>query len=342
MISRNVVGIETGRTYATIELYEGDVVDVDSDTDVLVASAFAGGYEPTLGTVFGALRTKLGCNVEALSWEPDFDFRVPLSVWVSRELPDMPFNRLVCAEFVGSELSVSEVIQNVFAALSLLEAKGIPVRKIALPVLGAGLQGLLPEEVMAPMLEEARRFAQRSLYLEKISFVEINPSTATVLSEGMDRVLGRIRVSLPKSQILAALRKDVESKMYQADSLFDSDSRSLRDDWLALLSREDVRSVELGVQARRLVELLVRRLGDCTTDHLNHRIRKLEQSGSVAPWICGYMNVLRHLGNESAHEPSPTPRRPPVVESEDLALSLFCVARLLDLAIRHPVNDPLT
>ncbi|MGE4068630.1 MAG: DUF4145 domain-containing protein [Vicinamibacterales bacterium] len=75
--------------------------------------------------------------------------------------------------------------------------------------------------------------------------------------------------------------------------------------------------------------MLVTRLGGTKTGHLHQRIRNLEEQGHVAPWICGYMHVLRHLGNEAAHEQGLTPRVPPVVDQSDLGLCLLCVERLL-------------
>jgi hypothetical protein len=246
----------------------------------------------------------------------------------------------MCAELVGASKPPEVVIENVFAALTLLEAKGIDCRRVVLPVLGTGLQGLEPKGVIESLLTSARTFAKRSTSLESLRFVEINPVRANELSDAMDIVLGRVKVLLPKSEILAALRGDVQNKLHAAGSLFTPDAFALRNDWLALLVGQDVRSVELGIQARRLVELLVRRLGGTKNEHLHVKIRSLERDGIAAPWICGYMNVLRHLGNESAHEQSTPNRRPPAIEADDLALSLFCVARLLEFWIRDVAGGP--
>ena len=87
---------------------------------------------------------------------------------------------------------------------------------------------------------------------------------------------------------------------------------------------------------RKLVELILnsRRVPQ---QKLYQRIRTLEESKEVAPWICGYMHVLRHLGNDSAHatdsEHTSIPRE---VAPGDLVTGLFCVLRLVEFSLDHP------
>lgn len=335
MIERNVLGIETRFGYRTFRLIEGDITALNSTVDAVVTAAVVGGYAPIKGTVFGAMKTNLGIDVSRLSEDPALDLRDALGVWVSKELAGQPFARLVCCELVGSKLPLEEVLQNVFVALLMMEAKSIPVRSVAMPVMGTGTQRLQADQVIQLLLRLGREFAERSRTLDTLTFVEINPQRAADLAMAMDQQLGRVRVALPRDQVVAAVRSDISNKLIHANQLFLPDATQLRDEWQRLLESAEIRSVEVGVLSRRLVELFVRRYGAPVAESLPNRIRALEKAG-VAPWICGYLQVLRHFGNEAAHEGQAEARQPPAVEQPDLALCLFCVERVLGFAVSYP------
>jgi hypothetical protein len=334
MERKNIIGIDTNFGYRTIELYEGNLCKLDRSVDVLVVSTFAGNYDPTPGTVVGGMWDELGLDVSAYRRDADFDLTSALGVWISRSLTGYPFSRLLCAEFLGTPLAITDVIENVFVSLSILEAKGGVVAKVALPALGTGSQGLDPRQIIKPLLCAAEAFFRRSIGAHSILLVDNNPNRVAELDLALDEVLGRAKVFLPLSKLLDSLRQDVKSKLLQAADLFLPTHLDLRDDWLRLLSADRIRSFELGVLSRRLIELLVAEMGASGKDSLSKQIDAL-QAAHVAPWIRGYMHVLRHVGNESAHEGSQEARLPPSVEPVDLGLCLACVNRLLEFWIDH-------
>jgi hypothetical protein len=55
---------------------------------------------------------------------------------------------------------------------------------------------------------------------------------------------------------------------------------------------------------------------------------------AVAEWIISYLNLLRTIGNETAHEPMDRrkfeSRLPPKLDRGDLALCLFAIQIVLD------------
>jgi hypothetical protein len=327
----NVLGLETRSGYRTMELFEGDVTSLQQHADVLVVSSYVGDYAPVPGTVIGALEAQLKVSVAGLSRTPAYDFRDSLGVWISRRLDVAPFTRILCAELTGQPLATGEVLENVFVGLSILEAKGGQIGSVVLPLLGTGSQGLDEETVIRSLLHAGELFLGRSLGAQTLRFVEHDTGRAERLANAMDKVLGRVTVSLPKQELVESLRQDIRNRLYQATALFELPDSSLRNDWLGLLAASEVRSFELGVLSRRLLEVLVTKLMGASKEPLYSRIRALETSGKVAPWICGYMHVLRHLGNEAAHETAAaSDREPPRLETVDLALGLFCVERLLE------------
>ena len=339
MERKNIVGIDTQFGYRTLELYEGNLCTLGSPVDVAVLSAFAGNYDPIPGTVVGAMWETLRLDASSCRRDAEFDLTSALGVWISRPLHGFPFSRLLCAEFLGTALAIPDVIDNVFVGLSILEAKGGAVAKVALPVLGAGSQGLDPRQIIKPLLCAAEAFFRRSAGARSILLVDNNPNRVAELDRALDEVLGRAKVFLPLSELLESLRQDVKNKLLQAADLFGPAHLDLRDDWLRLLSADRIRSFELGVLSRRLLELLVAEMGAPGKDPLNKQIDAL-QAAHVAPWIRGYMHVLRHVGNESAHEGSQEARLPPSVEPADLGLCLACVNRLLEFWINHRRSLP--
>jgi hypothetical protein len=328
MHRRNTLDLETRTGSRTFELYEGDLTSLGRSVDVLVLSAFAGDYTPVAGTVVEAFARKLHLDIGRCATDAEFDLRPSLGVWISRRLTGFEFRRIVGAEFLGTTLPVAEVIENVFAALSLLEAKGNPVRTAALPVLGAGSQGLNAQEICRYLLKGATDFFRRSTSCKALLFVEINPQRADELARAMNEVLGRSNVVLPRQKLFDSLRDEITNQLLRSDSLF-TDATELREDWLRVLKAEEARSFELGILGRRLLERMVRDLGAAEKTTLKQQIEELGKK-HVAPWICAYMHVQRQIGTEAAHEGKDPFRRPPFVEQADLLLCLSCVARLLD------------
>lgn len=330
MSQLNIVGVDTRHGFKTLELHEGNIAGLDFRVDVLVLSAFAGSYLPSPGTVIQALLHKHRIDVEAESENAALDLRAALGVWVSRCFdPAVPIGRLMCVEFYGSGLEVEEILDNVFAGLTLLEAKGISVTTVALPLLGTGLQFLPPQEVAEELIPRARSHLSRSMTTKRIVFVEIDPQKAQLVSEGIDQALGRERVTLPQQQLVAALRQDIQHRIQHSGHLFRG-GEHVREEWLKLLSAPEIRSVEFGIAARKLVEYYVTTLG-VTKGPLAVRIREVETQGRIAPWLCAYMHVLRQLGNEAAHENvSGSNRVPALLAPADLTAGLFCVQRILE------------
>lgn len=328
----NVLGLETKNGYRTFELYNGDLSKLDRNVDVLIVSAFRKNYAPIKGTLIGSLYENCNLSVDKLSLEPDMNFRDSLGFWISKEINDLAFKRILCLEIIGSEIPISEIIRNAFIGLTIIEAKGLPIKNVAMPIIGAGNQRLNPETILRNLLPAAKDYLDRSQRTEALYFVEKNPEYASICSNVMNDILGRHHVVIPHSQLLSSITEDVHNKILQANDLFLPDHTNVRDDLLRLCHSKEIHLVELGVSSRKLVEIIVKKLGFLKSS-LYNSIRELHESGSVAPWICGYMNVLRHIGNEEAHSGDHNDRVPPYVDKTDLALTLMCVQRLLEFWI---------
>ena len=326
----NFLEIETRWGYKTFELYHGDITKLDFDVDVLAISAADGKYEPVPHTVIGALLNNCGVNVGELALRAEFNLKDVFDCWVARLPGDAKFRRVICAEFSGSGTEPREVVENLFVTLSVLEVKGVKVRTLALPVLGAGNFMLAPSKVIEPMLESSLKYMQMSQNLERIIFVEINKDRARQLDRAMNDALGRVKVVVPKGALSEQLRKEIAQKIESAAGLAGQKGQEVFSDLRRLIDSDKSRSFEIGIISRRLVEfvaddILARKKGF----DLCSKIDKLAER-RVADWIRSYMHVLRILGNESAHEKDRADRFPRNIDGADVALCLFCLQRVLD------------
>lgn len=327
MQRRNLVAFEGTNGDCAIELYHGDIAAITDTVDVLIVSAFAGSYVPTPGTVLGALRSQHGLDLRTLLRDAELDLRDALGLWISARLDRSPFGRLLCTEFVGSNHDPEAVIRNAFAALSLLEGRGETVRCVARPLLAAGLQAVPPEVTLKALLACTREYVRRSQSIRRVLLVELNETRVRLLDEEMDSLLGRAKVYLDRGKLFQAAQGDLLATLNEASAKFGATGLELEKEWRKLLAKKDVRSIELGVLARRLTEFVAAELG-APAGNLYSRIAWLEKNGA-APWLCGYMHVLRHLGNEAAHDNTAEERQPRLVTSEDLLVALLCVQRML-------------
>ena len=146
----------------------------------------------------------------------------------------------------------------------------------------------------------------------------------------MDAALGRIRVSVPQEELTKALRADVLHRFVASGQRSQQMGSGLHQDWIQLLNEEAASSWKFGVLARKLVEMQLNWYAIPKAD-LASRIRALESKGRVPPWICGYMHVLRHLGNDAAHASTgQAAGGSHAVTPSDLVAGLHCVQRILE------------
>jgi hypothetical protein len=336
----NLVEIETRLGFRTFELYCGDITRLEPKVDILAVSSFARGYSPVPSTVFGALQENCGISVKALAQKCEFDFRDSLGCWVAKiDCPEGPAERLLCVEMVGTDFPVAEIIQNLFIVMSVLEMKEIPSASLALPILGAGMQGLDPVEVINELLSASLNYLERSRSLTKVQFVEFNEERARQLDKAMNQFLGRVRVVLPKGELMVGVRKDIVVTLQRAQIVAGGQARDLFNNLSRLIASDQSRSFEIGIIARRLVEFVCDDiLRNQTNVELRQKIFRL-YALNIADWIISYMHVLRIFGNESAHERRNSDRKPPVVGEADLALCLFCIHRLVNFWLEYRESE---
>jgi len=230
---------------------------------------------------------------------------------------------------IGVRANPATAIADLFAGLSVVEAKGITLATIVMPMPGTGRAREDPRTIVKPLLDCALSFLERSQKGQKIIFVERDPSRAKVLDETMNAVLTRSRVTLASGEVVDSARQEVVRSIDEAIGIAgDNEKRTLLD-LRRIAATGETRAFEIGLMGRRLTELVTRDvLGNNGKYELWKAIDELAKC-HVADWVRSYLHTLRAFGNESAHERERDKRTPTELDARDLTVALFCMQRVV-------------
>ena len=326
----NSIDIDTQWGVRSFELWYGDVTNLDFTVDLLVISAVGSDFSPLSGTVIGALSNRLGISVERLSTEPELEFIQPLGhLWVSKIVDPNRIGRIMCVEIPYGGINASQIVQQAFCSLPMLEARGLLLKTICLPVLGTGGHGLITEGVLRPILDGAQ-WALRVLKLaNRICFVEINLERANKMSDAMDDVLGRVKVTVAKGVLVEAIRTEIRDQLERLDAT-DNQAGKIVERLRKAIS-DGSRSADVGMAGRLLREYVVAQvlspedIKKMTPFETMQGLRKK----LIAEWVICYLSLLHAFGNETAHHKTQN-TYPPEIDGDDLAACLFAIQRVLD------------
>ena len=177
----------------SIAVYHCNVLEFPEPIDILTTSAFRRSYAPTPGTLFRAL-DRAGISVSSLAADPQLDLRNLCSVWLSREIPgNERIRRIGCIEMLGGRYGDADVQENLlsslrsyFQMLDIASNYHIPMKTVALPLLGSGSQNISAELTMIPIINECVAFLKRNAAVERICFVELDPHKADLLARTLE------------------------------------------------------------------------------------------------------------------------------------------------------------
>ena len=156
---------------------------------------------------------------------------------------------------VGSEFPIEEVFENLFASIALLQSKGINIQSITMPLLGSGEQGIDREEIIKTLLPICKEALSNSSNLKSITFVERKLEKAKEIDLAINKFLGRTELQFPKNKVMESLKNEILDLAGQASHK--NPKVNLFREIQNVFRREDLRSFEAGVLARRLIEFIV-------------------------------------------------------------------------------------
>lgn len=180
-----------------IHFRHGDVCQINEEIDLLICSAYIGGYGPTPGSLIGSLLQHKGISVSRLARNPQLDLK-SFGGWLS-EQTGCNIRRIACIELINwhrrhDRLYVNTtMLKRAFSTVRFLVEQtvtsGIPVRNIYLPLLGCGQQGIEPEFIVSPLMEECLNMLENIDQLRQITFFELNPGRLQQMIHTMQKLL---------------------------------------------------------------------------------------------------------------------------------------------------------
>jgi len=339
----NIVNIPTPHGWRSIELREGDITqpDVSAQPDVLVVSSFRGNYYPVPKTVIGCLYEQLGLSVMQLAEAPEFQVG-SRDAWMTPPLEaGLPFQRLACVEMldlradaVHSEDTIKRAVRSLFGLLAVAEINGVSIKRIAMPILGTGNQGLKMEAVMPWMIETISKLLGNLSGIQTVQLYVLREGAqaAQILNKLLEREQSTsVKVSAESEALASQVCAKLNALLEKSGGNLDRDNAAALE-LLSLLKRDAGSFITLAALARRLVEAIVQGVasekGAKAEAELIKKIEGLASYG-VAPWMLSYMHTLRVFGNEAVHE-KPKERHPRAVNKWDLMVLLLCLDRVLE------------
>ena len=190
-----------------IRVFSGDLTATEATYDVVACSSFKGDYIPVQRTLIGSLWNKQHISVSDLSVAPALDLR-SMGCWLSKETGNPRFHRVACIELLDYHKSYESgeiettMLKSAFSTLRFLleqaEIHGVTVKHVALPVLGAGAQGIDLHYIIPPLVSQCLNALQQISSLEQIDFYEYNENRAFELKRMIEEVMNQNNVSLPE------------------------------------------------------------------------------------------------------------------------------------------------
>lgn len=176
----------------TVRVVNCALADIDEKYDILVFSAYKDDYLDVPKTVIGELY-RSGIDVQALADAPQLNCK-DFGVWLSSEIDDRRFKRLCCVELLdyrGGEMfeknfAVDIVLKKTFStlkyAIEQATIAGIAAKRILLPILGAGSQGIELGYIIPPLVNQTTSILE-TLDTDEITFFEIDGNKAARLRD---------------------------------------------------------------------------------------------------------------------------------------------------------------
>ena len=178
---RLMLNVQADGKNKSIRFLRGDITQGSRYYDVLVCSAYKNIYASVPGTLISSLLFK-GISVTELSYDRELDLS-QLGAWMSKETKGS-FSRIAVIELLEFNKTVTqEYIENsnlkgaFYTLRFLLEQaalRGIPVRKIILPILGTGNQKIDLNYIAAPLMKQCLLALHSIPELEEIDICDLN------------------------------------------------------------------------------------------------------------------------------------------------------------------------
>lgn len=204
-----------------IRIQIGDICTSSESFDILVCSAFKNDYIPTPRSLIGSLLFKKNISVQNLAQNPSIDFKA-FGCWLSQPTSSN-FHRIACVELIDyhqrqSTAATNTILKSSFATFRFLleqaNIHGIPVKSVALPILGTGNQNIEVCFVIPPLIQQCLNALNTIPELETITFFsQYTSDTAKIIEHLSSILLPDTRTNCPDVFISYSSKQDVFNKL---------------------------------------------------------------------------------------------------------------------------------
>lgn len=195
--------VKTDTGTKKISVFKGNLCESDRFYDMIIVSAFKGSYYPAEGTLIGELMNVKNISVKELAADCQLDMR-DRGCWISKETAGQ-FRRIACVELLEySQREQTEsvdivTIKSAFSTLMYLleqaSLMGIPLKTVALPVLGTGLQNISFNYMISPLVNYCVKALREIDGLQEIVFYEKDGEKAEQLTDQLERLFADTKPS---------------------------------------------------------------------------------------------------------------------------------------------------
>ena len=176
-----------------LSVIHGDLCTSSEEYDLVVCSAYKNSYAPTRGTLINGLLYNKNISVYLMSKNREINLS-ERGVWLSRET-NTAFHRIACVELLGYRdrykaelINYKSIFSTLYYILEQAALSGIPIKRIALPLLGTGCQNIDVSYIASPLIHYCIRALRNIDGLEEIVFWERDEHKADLLSHFLEEL----------------------------------------------------------------------------------------------------------------------------------------------------------
>ena len=307
-----------------IEFYAGDIFDIYSD--VLVLSAFRGGFLPAPGTTWGSLHRRTGLG--RLVADPENQVRISDQMVGFRLPPNGFFSRLFALEMVKPGKNNSFTLASLKSCYRDLgrfldSHTGDPFESVSLPLMGTGNQNLPLTDSITELLHIITKL--ETTRLKVIRIFANNFHSISSLNLKINEMFNRREPV--RSQLLAAALEELT--LLTGTSLTPLSVKTVQK-LIALAVAEHATLNPFGIAGRIYAETLTLEL--CRFFQLEEfpptlhlRITELTPFlKSLRPYVISYLRLLQNYGNLTAHAGNAG------LNHQDAAAIIIAIVRIID------------
>jgi len=307
-----------------IEFYAGDIFDIYSN--ILLLSAFKGGFYPTKGTTWGSLYERTGISFKIMV--PEAHEQVSENIHYFHTPQNECFDKLIAFELTDlrrmNNFTKATLIARYKELADFLENyPSVDDESISLPLLGTGNQGISLEDSISILLKTINNLSKTKLKIIRV-FAR-NFESIGALNIKINEHLNR-NEAVHNNLLDAAIEEAKAICLKEISPL----SKSTISNLLSLSAADHSSLNSFGINGRLFAESIcdefirINKISAETTT-LDSKIREISNKIRMErPYVLSYLRLLQSYGNQVAHSGNPN------LNHQDAAAIIIAIVRIVD------------